>query len=301
MHNTYLILLSTFNGEKYLSELLGSLVKQENAKCTVIVRDDASTDRTLQILESFKQLLDIEIHVGENVGPDASFKILMNMVMNRDFDYVAFCDQDDIWETSKLLRASQLLKKSQKSHYSSKRKLVDQRGKYLGIFPAKKVFVSYENSIVENVCAGCTTVLDFAYFKRIMELGLTKIRGSYDHVIYSISSILDEIYFDEESRIFYRIHSDNAVGVRKRFKFFFRGASSELLAKIRTAVQIKNAMQSEMTSKQTVTLDKIIVYTKFYKRTLGFLKMPKLRQSALEDVIIKVHLILNQKKIISKL
>ena len=297
----YLILLSTFNGEEYLGSLLESLVGQENAKCQVIVRDDGSTDRTLQILESFKKALQMEIHVGENLGPDPSFKLLMNLAQDRDFDFLAFCDQDDMWEPSKLRRAAELLDNTGKSLYSSKRKLIDSTGEFLGIFPSNKIFVSYENSILENVCAGCTIVLKRDHFDKLMRLGLTRIRGRYDHVIYSMSSILNQTFFDQESRVFYRIHSDNTVGVRKGLKFSIETSLIELLAKIRTAIEIKNSMTDQMTDKQRVTLDAIIVDSKFNKRVLGFLKMPKLRQKRLEDAIVKTYLTLNQKKITSRL
>jgi glycosyltransferase involved in cell wall biosynthesis len=301
MLDKYLILLSTFNGEKYLGELLESLIKQENAQCTVIVRDDGSTDGTLQILDSFKAVLHMEIHVGENIGPDASFKLLMNLAQNRKFDYLAFCDQDDVWEPTKLKRASQSLTATGKSLYSSKRKLIDKNGRLIGIFPSSKILVSYESSIVENVCAGCTIVLKHELFSQLMKFGLPKIKGRYDHIIYSMSTVLDETFFDQESRLFYRIHASNTVGVRKSFIRSIKEASSELLAKIETSIQIQRSMSNQMTGKQRATLEAITAYSNMYRRSLGFLKMPKLRQNRLEDLIIKVYLTLNQRKITSKL
>jgi len=298
--SNYLILLSTFNGEKYIKDLLESLVALENANYKMLIRDDGSTDKTLEILDSYKDMLDIELHLGENVGVSDSFTILMTLATDRDFDYIAFCDQDDVWEPSKLERAAQLLKKSGKSLYASKRKLISQDGNYLRMYPSKNVSMSYENSIVENVCAGCTMVLKYDYFKEIVRLGLPQINGSYDHIIYSVTSILNEGFFDQESRIFYRIHSANAVGVGKKLKLSFRKAENELLVKIRTATQIRAIMGEQMSCDQKATLDAIIIYSKFYKRLSAFIMMPKLRQKRLEDIFLKIYLLLNQKRVTPK-
>ena len=301
MNKKYLILLSTFNGEKYLSELLESLVKQQNAKCLIIVRDDGSIDQTLQILISFSGLLDIEVHVGENLGADASFKLLMKLALNRDFDYLAFCDQDDIWEPSKLQRAAEFIEKSQKSLYASKRKMVNYQGKYLRIFPSYEVVVDNKKSILENVCAGCTMVIKRQHFEEMMKLGLPEIRGSYDHILYNMSINLNEVIFDQESRIFYRIHSANAVGIRKKFKLPIENTSFELAAKIRTSLQINNVMGDYVNGQYREIINAIAKRSHIHKRILVFSKLPKLRQNWFDDIIIKIYLFVFQKEIISKL
>ena len=53
--NKVCILLSTYNGEKYLEEQLTSLINQEGVDIQILVRDDGSTDKTLHILNKWKK------------------------------------------------------------------------------------------------------------------------------------------------------------------------------------------------------------------------------------------------------
>ena len=91
------VLMSTYNGQKYLDEQLMSIADQTFSKMmTLYIRDDGSTDNTLKIIEKWKKKIDIVFFQGENVGPARSFwKLLMNSEIQAD--YYAFCDQDDIW------------------------------------------------------------------------------------------------------------------------------------------------------------------------------------------------------------
>lgn len=50
-----LVILSTYNGEKYLREQIESVLKQENVKISILVRDDGSTDNTCNILEEYEK------------------------------------------------------------------------------------------------------------------------------------------------------------------------------------------------------------------------------------------------------
>lgn len=69
------VLLSAYNGEKYIKEQIQSILEQKNVDVCVLVRDDGSTDRTRDVLreicsENSKQIQVIE---GENVGYRKSF------------------------------------------------------------------------------------------------------------------------------------------------------------------------------------------------------------------------------------
>ena len=57
------ILLSTYNGEKYVEELLESLNNQTYKDFNVIVRDDGSTDRTLDIIKKYRDTNSLPIHI----------------------------------------------------------------------------------------------------------------------------------------------------------------------------------------------------------------------------------------------
>lgn len=95
------ILMSTYNGQNYLTEQLDSLYKQTLIdNITLYIRDDGSTDNTLEIIEEYKSKMKIKLYEEENCGPAMSFWALLNKDISAD--YFLFCDQDDIWDSDKV-------------------------------------------------------------------------------------------------------------------------------------------------------------------------------------------------------
>jgi glycosyltransferase involved in cell wall biosynthesis len=96
------ILLSTFDGEAFLDELIESIQSQSFTQWSLVCRDDGSSDGTRQLLDGHAAA-DDRITVlpddGDRLGPAASFMKLLACVDEAMF---AFCDQDDIWEPHKL-------------------------------------------------------------------------------------------------------------------------------------------------------------------------------------------------------
>ena len=110
--NKIFILLSTYNGEKYLKEQLDSLFSQNYKDFKLIVRDDGSTDKTKEILNSY----DIELLSScENLGVKKSFETLLKYAYeNSDAEYFMFCDQDDVWNNDKIEKTLEEMKRLEK-------------------------------------------------------------------------------------------------------------------------------------------------------------------------------------------
>ena len=98
------ILLSTFNGEKWLPALLQSLLCQ-TLPFRLIWRDDGSSDETVSIVrDSGLSRLTEVVHSerGESLGPCASFGLLMKEAAASHEDLYFFADQDDLWSPKKI-------------------------------------------------------------------------------------------------------------------------------------------------------------------------------------------------------
>jgi len=93
------VLMSTYNGETYLQEQIDSVLSQTFSGFDLIIRDDGSTDGTREIVASFRDPR-IRWIPGENLGPAKSFFALLEAA--KDYDYLFFCDQDDVWFPSKM-------------------------------------------------------------------------------------------------------------------------------------------------------------------------------------------------------
>ena len=95
------ILMSTYNGGQYLRQQLDSVLRQTVADFTLLIRDDGSSDNTLEILGQYTDPR-IRLIAGENLGPSGSFFALLEQARQIGAQYVFFCDQDDIWLDNKL-------------------------------------------------------------------------------------------------------------------------------------------------------------------------------------------------------
>jgi glycosyltransferase involved in cell wall biosynthesis len=96
------VLMSTYNGSKYLDEQLDSIARQTViGDVTVYIRDDGSTDATIEIIKKWEQKMRIVLYIEKNAGPAKSFWYLIKKKAIIA-DYYFFCDQDDIWDDNKI-------------------------------------------------------------------------------------------------------------------------------------------------------------------------------------------------------
>jgi hypothetical protein len=96
------IALATYNGAKFLREQLESLLRQSRPPDHVVISDDSSTDDTLGIAEVFRRSAPYRVDIVSNqnrLGPMGNFIRAANTC---EAEFVAFCDQDDIWMPTKL-------------------------------------------------------------------------------------------------------------------------------------------------------------------------------------------------------
>ena len=96
------ICLATYNGEKYIEEFLISLHTQKFQDFRILVSDDGSTDDTLQILEKYREKLNIIIITNEKPRPLGPAKNFMYLLGRSSAPYVMLADQDDVWHIKKI-------------------------------------------------------------------------------------------------------------------------------------------------------------------------------------------------------
>jgi glycosyltransferase involved in cell wall biosynthesis len=96
------ILLSTYNGAQYIEEQIDSIIYQTNSNWILYIRDDGSTDKTIEIISKYQKLHSNIILLQNdktNLGAKDSFLWLLK---NIESDYFMFCDQDDVWLPNKI-------------------------------------------------------------------------------------------------------------------------------------------------------------------------------------------------------
>jgi len=212
------ILLSTYNGERYLEEQLNSLLAQDfSREICVWVRDDGSSDGTLAILRRFEKEHDwkFKVNAGRNIGVVRSFFRLLELTPQEG--YFAFCDQDDIWNRDKLTRAIAQLEtipENVPAMYCSRTELIDKVGRHLGYWPPiPRKGPGFANALIENIAVGCTIVLNSAA-KRLISGALPDPDRviMHDWWTYLCVSAFGRVIYDPEPSIRYRQHGGNTVG-----------------------------------------------------------------------------------------
>lgn len=216
------VLLSTYNGEKFLEEQLESILRQREVEIELLIRDDGSTDRTLEIIERWEKKLKINFYIGPNVGPARSFMDLIKHV-DENADYYAFCDQDDYWMPDKLLAALQHLhqyKEEEPILYYGKAKRVGANLEEIDS-PFHKNYHTekFSQVLVENAACGCTMVFNRCLLRKIKKYEPNYLQ-MHDSWILTVCAALDgKICYDPYSHILYRQHDNNKVGGLKKIKY----------------------------------------------------------------------------------
>ena len=213
------VLMSTYNGEKYLREQMDSLLRQTGVSVELFVRDDGSTDGTIDILKDYlKKNPNIHLKFGKNVGVGNSFMSLVSSVPD-NFDYYAFSDQDDIWLDDKLSKAIEKIGIIEKPVlYCSNQTLVDSDGKKIGVRFNKVPNISTEKILVHNKVTGCTMVWN----RNLQAILSTHIPSEnmlrnriHDVWVAMVASVCGKIIYDVQGYFLYRQHESNVVGAKE--------------------------------------------------------------------------------------
>ncbi|MDD3895151.1 MAG: glycosyltransferase family 2 protein [Syntrophomonadaceae bacterium] len=298
------VILSTYNGEKYLRELLNSLLAQVYPNTNILIRDDGSKDGTTDILHVYKDLPNIEIIFGENIGAINSFFELLKMVAE-DTDYIAFCDQDDVWMKDKVSRAVFDLEKKVPCQIPgmcfSRYAIVDENLQVLGYSEIPKRGPSFENALVQNIATGCTVMINKQARLRIIEELPREVR-MHDWWIYQVVSALGIVIYDPVPSILYRQHSSNIVGAKasswgkwmNRLKRFAKRGRLPLVTE--QAREFMRLYGDQLAGdKKEILEDFVLGRDRFLKRVgYAVLRCRVHRQTFLENMVLRVLLVLNR-------
>lgn len=208
------VLMSTYNGEKYLKEQIDSILNQSIKNIELIIRDDGSKDSTRKILREYSEENDrIKVIFGENIGVEKSYRELLKYSV--EADYFAFCDQDDIWLDNKIEKAIEEMNviKNEPVLYYSEVKAVNNNmeiiltSHYTGID-------TLGSSFNTTPVIGCTVLFNNILKRYIEKYGIAENIIMHDLYMYRLClAIGGHIIHDKNSYIMYRQHENNVVGI----------------------------------------------------------------------------------------
>lgn len=212
--NEILVLMSTYNGDKYLRQQIESLLKQSIApKIKILVRDDGSTDKTLSILDEYKKNNKLNYYKGLNIGSTKSFfELLKNAPKS---NYYAFCDQDDYWLHNKLEVARDRIIKENKENkpmlYFCSKYITDEKLNKMDRKDVKPKNGVLNAFLKNNEAFGCTMVFNHS-LKKIFDKYMPCQAEFHDSWIYKLAIVFGKIIYDDQAYILYRQHDKNVTG-----------------------------------------------------------------------------------------
>ncbi|WP_187436049.1 glycosyltransferase family 2 protein [Bradyrhizobium hipponense] len=210
------ILLAVKDGARFLPEQLESYVQQTHRDWSLHVSDDASKDRTIELVQDFARRVSnsVTLRSGPSAGPNSNFLSLLRDT-SIEADYFAFSDQDDVWCPDKLERALDLVRTVPGDHptlYGSRTELIDREGCHSGYSMEFKKPPSFRNALVQSIAGGNTMVFNRAareLLKRVAD-GNVIIHDWMTYIV--ISAVGGTIFYDKRPSLRYRQHENNLVG-----------------------------------------------------------------------------------------
>jgi rhamnosyltransferase len=234
--SSVLVLLATYNGSRWIREQMESILAQEGIDLAIAVRDDASTDGTRWELARFENDERVRIAAATAASGSAARNFLTLIRENAadPFDFVAFADQDDLWNPDKLSRACSMLIAGGSAGYSSATVATweDGRERVMKLSGAPTA----SDFLFEGAGQGCTFVLAADFYERVRHFlatqgELTDGIHYHDWLVYALARSWGMRWsFDPVPSVLYRQHSANDTGARhtlagiaKRFSLIRQG------------------------------------------------------------------------------
>lgn len=210
------IALATFNGEAFIREFLDSLASQSFQNFEIVVSDDASADRTVDIVQEYANRFRIRLEINvSRIGVLRNFEKAISRCRGK---YIALADQDDVWHPEKLSKLLDYISGFSLIH--SDARVIDCNGRViydsLTAISQKPVLVNSISSLVMNGCVtGCTAMFD----RRLLSVLLPFPEGDYihDRWISVCASGFGGIRYLDDRLIDYRQHGGNVSGARRHW------------------------------------------------------------------------------------
>ncbi len=221
------IVLAAYNGEAFIEAQVESLLAQTHPHWRLLIRDDGSTDATPEIIRALQRRYPEKIRIIEddrgNLGFVGNFSCLLE---HATADYVAFCDQDDVWKAEKLAESLAEMRVLEARHGTALPLLVftdtavvdrslkpvsDSAWHYQYVDPA---FCGRLNRVlIQNVVTGCTVLINAALKERAIPIPASAF--AHDWWIALVASAFGGVSYVDRAMVYYRQHDQHALGVRR--------------------------------------------------------------------------------------
>ncbi len=297
------ILLAVYNGGKYLSEQIDSLLNQTVDDIKIIIRNDGSADNSANIIKNYAEKYPNKIQLvdGNPTGSASKNFAELLTVCDDNFDYIMFCDQDDVWMPQKVEKTLHAMKSEEADRSDipvlvhTDLKVVDSNLNVVcdSFFSFQKLIqndITLPKLLVQNYVTGCTVMINRALKQKCGKIPIDCIM--HDWWLALVAVLFGKLVCLKKPTMFYRQHENNQVGAKASYGINYIKRKLATLDTVRknynaTYIQAKsllNCYQDDLDNRQKELLQKYCEMPKMSKlkkiksiQKYGFKKGTKLR------------------------
>lgn len=216
------IIMATYQGEEYIKEQIESLLRSEGLNYFISVYDDGSKDHTVDFVKEYVRKYPDKIELIQNEKNYGHCLNFLHGVVDNSYDYVMFCDQDDVWKVDKISKTYAFMKQMEKKQQKeipmivfTDAIIVDENLKE--VKPSFHKAGGYDTSkldlphmLMENKMMGCTMMINRALINKVKRL--PQHARFHDWWLALIAASYGKIAYLPEGTLYYRQHGNNVVG-----------------------------------------------------------------------------------------
>ena len=235
MNKKIAILLASYNGEKFIGEQLDSILTQTCTDWVLYIRDDGSTDSTVEIIQQYSKKNNRIKLVQDDLGnlrQCMNFNALIDYaIRNENVQYYMFSDQDDVWLECKLEKMMQIADSAIAQNdrdlpvllYSNYYNFYQGIDKQSLVYKEPFNYTSDEYAarlLMQNWVMGCTTLVN----RKLLEISypIPTQAENHDNWIANLAALSGTIHYIHEPLIWHRIHESNVTTSLSTGGFFKR-------------------------------------------------------------------------------
>ena len=211
------VLLATYNGEAYIKEQLDSILNQSFEDYKVVIRDDCSSDKTFEILEEYKNAHKEKIEIFRNTSQLGVVSNFEKLIQDSHSNYLALCDQDDIWDKDKLLKNIAALEKLEDQDkpflIHSDLEMIDSKNETINnSFFNMRHYKFPRSRSIDIMLGRCGVMGNTIFFNQVLKekiLPFPKNLVMHDYWIALINEFFGQRITLNEALVKYRIHHSN--------------------------------------------------------------------------------------------
>jgi len=233
------IILSTYNGEKYLNEQIDSILAQTDTNWTLLIRDDGSKDKTIELIQYYTEKYPEKIKQipsDENLGVIRSYEQLLKQCQTQ---YIMLCDQDDVWLPKKIKWTREKMTELEKENQGkplvvyTDLQIVDENlnpifssfWNYSKIMPS--LLTTFDMVCAHSAATGCTMMIN----QEALQCSLPfcdEVRMHDSWILLNSLKAGGVVSYVNEPTILYRQHTNNVIGAINEKDFYLKNKLKSL-------------------------------------------------------------------------